>query len=276
MLEVNGLSKCYPGFRLSDVSFRLEPGMITGLIGRNGAGKSTMLKALLGFVHPDAGRIEFFGGESDIKRIRQDVGFVAGGFSFYPRSKLKTLTETVRPFYDQWDEKTYQQCLRSFQLDESKTPSQLSEGMKVKYALALALSHQAKLLILDEPTSGLDPVSRDELLDVFLALQKEGKTILFSTHIISDLERCADRILWISEGKIRADAAIPDFLQEYRLVRFEHENAMKLTEDRLIGVREDKAGWTALVRACDTADFPYTENADLASVMVHLERGTSK
>ena len=272
MLKVSGLCKSYPGFRLDHVSFSLEPGRITGLIGRNGAGKSTTLKSLLGYVQPEAGEISFFGGSTDERRVRQDIGYAAGGFGFYPRKKLRTLTQVIRSFYDNWDEKTYQQCLRRFRLDENKTPAQLSEGMKVKYALTVALSHRAKLLILDEPTSGLDPVSRDELLDVFLTLQQEGATILFSTHIISDLERCADRIIWISEGRIRADEDANALRHAYRLVQLTDAQKQTVDASLLIGARQEKAGWTALVRAENAAGMPETKPADLTSVMVYLER----
>lgn len=214
ILHVQDLSKRYPAFALSSVSFSLRDGAITGLIGRNGAGKSTLLKSLMGFVHPDAGQVCFFGQPmaEDPREIRQRIGYVPGAFDFYPRKPLQAITAASAPFYTAWDEPMYRACLRRFRLDERKTPAQLSDGMKVKYALTLALSHHAQLLILDEPTSGLDPVSRDELLDVLLQLNREGATILYSTHITTDLEKCADDLLYLQEGTLRYAGALADFL----------------------------------------------------------------
>ena len=210
-LSVKGLCKEYPSFSLKDISFSVEQGTIMGFIGRNGAGKTTTLKSILNLVHPSRGEIRFFGMELEKNEpeIKRQIGFVSGGVDYYVKKKIKTITNVTRRFYDDWDEQAYRRYMARFELDESKTPDQLSAGMKVKYALTLALSHRAKLLILDEPTSGLDPVSRDDLLDVFLSLQREGVSILFSTHITSDLDRCADSITYIRRGEIAASMPSP-------------------------------------------------------------------
>ena len=275
VLEVEGLCKVYPAFRLEDVSFALGEGRITGFIGRNGAGKSTTLKSLTGFVHADAGRVRFFGMDwaGNEKRIKQQIGFVSGGVGFYPGKRLRVITEVTRAFYPEWDEAMYRTCMERFSLDERKTPAQLSEGMKVKYALALALSHRAKLLILDEPTSGLDPVSRDELLDILLDLQREGVSILFSTHITSDLERCADDILYIQNGRIRAQDDIRRFTAGYRSVVLTEEQYGRAEKSLLIGAKQGKDGWRAIVRAEDapSLDAP-CQAADLETIMIHLEK----
>ena len=156
VLSVRGLCKRYGSFALRDVSFDVAPGSITGFIGRNGAGKTTTLKSLLDFVHPDAGEALFFGRplSSDEFGVKQAVGFASGGFGFYPLKRLRTVTDVTRRFYPSWDETAYRRYLALFALDENKRVKELSEGMKVKYALALALSHRARLLVLDEPTSG--------------------------------------------------------------------------------------------------------------------------
>lgn len=153
----------------------MEAGTVMGFIGRNGAGKTTTLKALLRLVHPDAGKVTLLGLDAahDEHAIRQKIGFVSGGLSYYPRKTLAQITAVTRRFYPAWDEALYRRCLARFRLSEEKRTSALSEGMKVKYQLALAMSHGAELLILDEPTSGLDPVSRDDLLDLFLTLREE-------------------------------------------------------------------------------------------------------
>ena len=275
ILEVTGLCKNYPSFQLKDVSFALGEGKITGFIGRNGAGKTTTLKSLMGFVHPDAGSVRFFGMDwaGHEQEIKRQIGYVSGGVGFYPNKRLKAITDVTRVFYPGWDEAMYRSCLERFKLEEGKTPSQLSEGMKVKYALALALSHRAKLLILDEPTSGLDPVSRDELLDILLSLQREGATILFSTHITSDLEKCADDILYIREGRIQAQDDIKHFTDGYRYVLMTEEQHAVADQGLLLGAKQGKDGWRAIVRAEDAPKLGVPcADATLETIMVHLEK----
>src|SRR5690606_33398721 len=165
VLSVKGLSKRYPNFTLQNITFSIKPGRIMGLIGKNGAGKSTTLKSMLNLVHPDEGTIQMFG--KDFKQneesCKQDLGVVLGGIDFYNHKKLKDIAKVTKRFYKNWDEAAFQKYLQTFSLDPNKKVKELSTGMKVKFMIAIALSHRAKLLILDEPTSGLDPVSRDEL-----------------------------------------------------------------------------------------------------------------
>lgn len=275
VLEVKNLCKRYSAFTLNHVSFQLEEGKITGFIGRNGAGKSTTLKSMFGFVHPDAGEIFFFGkefGENELE-IKQKVGYVSGGVDYYPKKKLKSITAVTKAFYRDWDEKAYRQYMELFGLDENKTPSELSEGMKVKYALTIALSHNAKLLVLDEPTSGLDPISRDELLDIFMELADKRITILFSTHITTDLDRCADNIIYIRNGEIKAEERLSDFVQNYRLVEFIGNGPTEEQKEHLIGCKRSKEGYTALVRAEDAELFVgRLKPADIETIMIHLEK----
>ncbi len=272
VLEVRELNKRHPGFSLERVSFSVPEGSVMGLIGRNGAGKTTTLSSLLDLVHPESGEIRFFGMEfrENQWEIKQKIGFVSGGADWYPRKKLKTITGVTKRFYPDWDEEAYRRYLRLFQLAEEKTPAQLSAGMKVKYSLALALSHHARLLLLDEPTSGLDPVSREELLDVFLSLvRKEGVSILFSTHITSDLEKCADSITYIRRGRAPYSGPLKEFLGKYRLVRFQSRPA---ADPALLGVKEEKEGWSALLEGSGPVPAGGESSpADLDSIMVHLE-----
>lgn len=219
IVEVKNLKKEYSSFLLDNVSFSLEAGRITGFAGRNGAGKTTTIKSMLNLIHPNSGEITCFGmpldgNESEIKRR---IGYSTGTVSWYPRKKIKDIVEVIRSFYPNWDENAYGKYLELFRLDENKIPLELSEGMKVKFNLMLALSHRAEILILDEPTSGLDPFSRDELLDIFMALRDDGVAVFFSTHIISDLEKCADDIVYISGGKVKAAMPIKDFGKKYSL-----------------------------------------------------------
>ena len=217
-LEVRGLCKKYPKFYLDNVSFSLEEGRIMGFIGRNGAGKTTTLKSILNIVHPTSGTIKYFGKDiaDNEREIKQVVGYAGGSVDYYKRKKIRDIVKVIKPFYESWSDEGYEKYSEAFSLDSDKTPNQLSEGMKVKLNLALALSHSAKLLILDEPTSGLDPVSREELLDTFRFLRDRGVAILFSTHITSDLEKCADDITYISKGKIIASDELRSFMERCR------------------------------------------------------------
>jgi len=275
VLEVTKLQKKYPSFELKEISFSLEEGKITGFIGRNGAGKSTTLKSLFNYIHPDSGEIAFFGKdflENELE-IKQEVGLVFGGINYYSKKKIKTITSINKRFYKNWDDSAYCQYMKLFFLDENKTPSELSEGMKVKFALVLALSHNAKLLILDEPTSGLDPVSRDELLDVFINLCEQGITILFSTHITSDLEKCADNIIYIKNGQILENGNMKNFISSYKALQLKEEEITEDIKPYLIGCKKAKEGYTALIKEDSTENIkiPVME-ADLETIMIHMEK----
>lgn len=276
-LVVTGLTKHYPEFTLDHVSFEVPAGRVVGFVGRNGAGKSTTLKSMLNFVHPDKGSVRFFGldfaGHED--EIKQRLGFTSGAARFYPRQRLATITDVYRRFFPHWDEPAYRHHLERFALVESKKVSELSEGMRVKYALALALSHGAHLLLLDEPTSGLDPVSRDELLDVFRTLVDEGGvSILFSTQIMSDLQRSADDIVYIQRGRIIAACPLEDLLERYVLVTAPEADVGETLRSDLIGARAARGqieGLLAADRRTAANGLP-TSRPDLDRVMVHLER----
>ena len=276
VLTIRGLSKAYEKFELRDVSFDVRQGEIMGFIGRNGAGKTTTLKSLLNFVHPDSGEILFFGESfcDDEFNIKRRIGFVSGGVDHYTKKKLSAITDVTRRFYPSWDETAYRRYLALFALDENKRVKELSEGMKVKYALALALSHRARLLVLDEPTSGLDPVSRDELLEIFLQLaQDEGISILFSTHITSDLEKCADHIVYLRRGEVAADADADALRARYRTAALTAAQRDAAPEGLLLGCKREREGFSALLRAEDAPRLGAdTAPASLEDIMVHLEK----
>ena len=275
VLSVRGLTKRYDKFALKDVSFDVRRGEIMGFIGRNGAGKTTTLKSLMNYLHPDAGEIDFFGkpmtgNEMEIKRR---TGFVTGGVDYYMRRKLRAITDVTRGFYPNWDEAAYKRCIAAFSLDEDKTPAELSAGMKVKYNLALAMSHRAELLLLDEPTSGLDPVSRDDLLDVFLGLKREGVSILFSTHITSDLDKCADRITYIRAGEMQACCALEELVNAYVVAEIPEDAIGGIPANLLIGAKPARRGFSVLVRKSDAAKLNIaTTPAALDDVIVHMEK----
>lgn len=238
-LAVEGLCKRYPAFTLDHVSFSLERGRIMGLIGKNGAGKSTTLKSILNLVSPDEGRIELLGMPFPEREeaCKQKTGIVLGGIDFYRHKRLEAITAVTRRFYREWDQAGYERYMREFELDGRKRVKELSTGMRVKYLIALALSHGAELFLFDEPTSGLDPVSRDELLELFRALTADGtRSILFSTHITSDLEKCADDITYIKDGKVLASGEKNAFLESFQYLRTAEDARALSLEDVMVRI----------------------------------------
>lgn len=276
LLKVDSLCKKYDGFTLDNVSFSVEPGTIMGFIGRNGAGKTTTMKAMLNLIGRDGGSVTFEGMDyyAHETECKQDIGFIMGEFNCYTRSKLSKITDVTKRFYRNWDDEAYRKYLKRFGLDENKRVRELSAGMRVKYALALALSHNARLLVLDEPTSGLDPVSRDDLLDVLRGvIEDESRSVLFSTHIISDLEKCADNITYIINGRIYASCDIESFKARYLLVSGDLE-ALSKAKPHLIGHKENAFGFTGLIKAENAekvADCRFAP-ADLESIMIYVEQ----
>ena len=203
ILRLDGLCKQYPAFRLDNVSFSMEAGTIMGLIGRNGAGKTTTLKSMLHLVHPDAGKITICGldMDTDERAIRSRIGFVSGGASYYQRKRLRELTDVTKDFYPGWDGERYARLVRQFSLDERKRVCELSEGMKVKYQLAVAMSHKAELLILDEPTSQLDPIAASDFLATLGKINRElGTTIILTEHRLEEAFSFASRVAVMDGG----------------------------------------------------------------------------
>lgn len=276
-LEVKELKKVYPEFTLDKVSFCVQQGHISGLIGRNGAGKSTTIKGILRLINAE-GSVSVFGKDflREEMAVKQMIGYVGGGFRYYPMNTLAAIRKAYAPFYPAWNQSTYEKFLSQFELIENKKVKELSEGMKVKFALALALSHGAKLLIMDEPTSGLDPLSREEFCDIILQLvREEGVSVLFSTHITSDLMRIADDIVYISQGKILAACPLKELLDQYKLARF--STLEDATAARVIGVKSVKDGYEGLVNSnVQGLKNATVIDATIDSIMVHLEKATEE
>ncbi len=276
IFEIENLSKQYPSFLLDNVSFKEQEGRIMGFIGRNGAGKSTTLKSMLNLVHADNGSVKIL--DLDMRdnetEIKGQIGFVLGGIDFYINKKLKDITNVTKRFYPLWEDSIYHEYLKAFNLDENKRIKELSAGMKVKYSLTLALSHKAKLLILDEPTSGLDPISRDELLEIFISLvKKENITILFSTHITSDLEKCADDITYIKQGKIIFTGTRKELLDEYLLIKDNDENVSDSIREKCISFRVNLDGvFEGLISSANKISGVKVEKPNLEDIMIFSER----
>lgn len=277
ILTVRNLCKHYPAFELHDVSFSIRASSIMGLIGRNGAGKTTTIKSILRLVRPDGGSVEFLGQpvDDDAAALRREAGYVSGDLCYYPRKRLSQLTAVTRSFYSAWDSARYEALLRRFSLDDSKRVCELSAGMKVKYQLACALSHGAKLLILDEPTSGLDPVSRDDLLDLLRSLcEQDGVSILFSTHITSDLDACADDVTYLQNGTVAQSVSLAGFTAPWKKLTGPETALAPALRGALRGLRVHRGEFEALY----PSDLPCPAGcreelvADLQTVMVYLER----
>lgn len=275
-LDIRNLNKKYPNFQLKDVSFQLEKGYIMGFIGVNGAGKTTTIKSILNMIHVDSGEVRILGkdiNEYEVE-LKQEIGCAFGGVDFYTRSKLKTLTDVIKRFYKNWDDDTYHNYLKRFKLDENKKVAELSAGMRVKYNLALALSHGAKLLILDEPTSGLDPAARDDLLDIFQELVIDGEiSILFSTHITSDLEKCADFITFINNGQIIASSEKNEFMESYRLLNGD-EGQLSQVKEKMISYKVNSFGFTGLIHArdFDSSSGIRASTPNLEEIMIYFAK----
>lgn len=273
VLEVENLVKKYSSFELKNVSFFIEEGHIVGLIGRNGAGKSTILKSILNLIQSD-GRIEFFGlnFRENEQEIKENIGFVSGGFDYYQLKTIKAISKAISIFYSKWDDQKYREYLNFFGLDENKKIKKLSEGMKVKFSITLALSHNAKLLIMDEPTSGLDPLSREEFCDLILDLvKKTGVTVLFSTHITSDLMRISDDLIYVSNGEVLMSDTLENVLNAYKLVKFDAESDIGALKEQIIGLKQVKNGFEGLIKSDAKTENLNVSVPSLDEIMVHLE-----
>lgn len=279
-LIVKNLSKKYDNFILDNISFEIPQGYIMGFIGENGAGKTTTIKAMLNIIKKNSGEVTVFGKNIDTHEldIKRNIGFVSGD-SFYPKSKLKDITSVYKRFYPLWEEDTYQKYLKMFELDSFKKLDELSKGMQMKFYLALALSHQAKLLILDEPTSGLDPVARDGLLEIFQTLVEDGEmSVLFSTHITSDLEKCADYITFIRKGKMVESCTKDDLLDKYKLVNGTKDNLDEV-KDILVSYKENSFGFNGLIHTRDVATSSKVQygQPSLDDIMIYYaQKGEAK
>jgi len=249
VVVLDQVSKFYKDFKLDRISFSVKKGFIHGLIGRNGAGKTSTIKLLMNLIKPDEGSIRIFGldNREHGKEIRQRIGFVYADNHYYEDLTLEKMKRVIASFYHNWDEQAYRRYLGMFDLPADKKIKHLSKGMKMKYSIALALSHHAELIIMDEPTSGLDPVVRREILELMSEIiQDENKTVLFSTHITSDLEQVADYITFIHDGHIQFSLTKDEVMEKYTLVKGRTDLLDPDTRKPFIGLRETPVGFEGL------------------------------
>lgn len=249
VLEVKGLRKNFTKFSLRDISFSLQEGCITGFIGVNGAGKTTTIKTILGLILKDAGSIKLFGKEitQNERELKNHIGIVFDEGYFYEDMTMKEMKSVIAPAYSTWDESAYKMNTQRLGLESNQKISTLSKGMRMKYGIALALSHHADLLIMDEPTSGLDPLVRSELMDILLEFMNEdGKSVFFSTHITSDLDKVADVLVIIDKGRIVLNEGKDALLDTHGLVKGDMSLLNKKNRKLFLTLRETEYGFEGI------------------------------
>lgn len=249
-LEIKNLTKIYPGFKLDGLSLTLPSGCILGLVGENGAGKSTTIKLILDIIKKDGGSVTLFGKptEGNIRLLKEDIGVVMDEAGIPLCLTAAQVGKIMRHTFKNWDRKTYADLLQRFSLPTDKPFKNFSRGMKMKLGIAIAMSHGAKLLILDEPTSGLDPVVRDEVVEMFSEFTRdESHSILISSHIVSDLEKLCDYIAFLHKGKLLLCEEKDRLLSEYGLVHCTAEQLRELSSAAVLYKKENPYGVEAMV-----------------------------
>ena len=279
ILEVDKLVKQYAGFSLKDVSFAVPAGYIMGFIGPNGAGKTTTIKSILNMIIPENGNINVFGMDNvaDSTQINEKIGVVMDAPFFVDEWNMIDVEKSVSPFYSEWNFDKYTELLAKFNIDKKKKIKELSRGMKVKLMLAVAMSHNAKLLILDEPTSGLDPVARDELCELLSDfVSDETNSVLFSTHITTDLEKIADYITFILDGEIIFTGEKDELMEKYTMIKGGIDEITAEHKKFIIGYREHSTGFDGLIETDDIGKLPKEllfESPTLEEIIIFMNKG---
>ncbi|WP_130859070.1 ABC transporter ATP-binding protein [Gracilibacillus phocaeensis] len=281
VIELRGVSKAFNGFSIEDVDLQIKQGYITGFIGENGAGKSTMIKLIMNLLEPDEGEVRVFGLDytRHAKEIKGRIGFVYDQNIYYPSLSLKDISKIVAPAYQHWDKQQFAKYVDQFELPFHQPIKKLSKGMQMKASIAMALSHDAELIVMDEPTTGLDPTFRRQLHDIFQeVMMDERKSIFFSTHITSDLERLADYIALVDKGEILFHQSINDLRDQYTLVKGSMDLLDRDTEKNFVNIDRSSSGFQALTN--DIAgvkdvfgDQVVIERASLEDIMFYVKNG---
>lgn len=279
-IEIKGLEKRYDGFQLGSFDLTLPSGCIMGLVGVNGAGKSTTIKLIMNAIGRDAGEISVLGVDNrsaEFRDVKEDIGVVLDEAYFPEVMSARNVGKVMALTNKNWDAAAFEVYLKKFSLAPDKIFKDYSRGMRMKLAIAAALSHGAKLLILDEATSGLDPMARDELLDIFNDFTRdENCSILLSSHIVSDLEKICDYIAFLHRGRLVLCEEKDRLLEEYALVRLPEERLRELSEESIISRRASGYGTEALVlRGGIPAAIP-TEHTSLEDIILFLAKGDER
>ncbi|MEK4699451.1 ABC transporter ATP-binding protein [Solibacillus sp. FSL R7-0668] len=284
VIKLNNVSKHFSGFEVKDVSFEVKKGFVTGFVGANGMGKSTTIKLIMNLLQPDKGEVSVFGldYQTHEREIKQRIGFVYDEHVFYENLTLQEMKKIIEPAYDNWDEGIFQRYVAEFQLPLKKKLKTFSKGMQMKASLAIALSHHADLIIMDEPTAGLDPVFRRELLSLLRTIvQDSEKTIFFSTHITSDLDRIADYIVFIHEGQLIFTQEFYKLEQQYVLVKGGLDLLDADTRKSFIAIQQSKHGFEGLSADKSAVmelfgDLAIYEPATLEDILYYTKKGTKE
>lgn len=277
-IELKNLSKSYPGFELKDLNLTLPAGTIMGLVGENGAGKSTTMKLLLGMIRPDGGSINVLG-ESDLRarpQIKEEIGVVMEDVSFPTIMKIDEIGKVMAGIYRNWDAAEFARMVKVLRIPEDKKFFEMSRGNRMKVGFACALAHHPRLLLLDEATSGLDPVVRDELLDILLDFTKdETHSILMSSHIVSDLEKACDYVCFLHDGRILLTEEKDIIREQYGKLQLTREQLDKLEPEAVIGSRTTPYGIEVIVRK-DRIPALHTQPVDIEELFVFMVKGERK
>lgn len=276
-LELKNVSRSFTGFEMKDMTFSLPEGCILGLVGKNGAGKSTIIRLIMDMISKDSGTIHVLGKniEDDFTETKQDIGVVLDEPAFPEYVTADQMNKIMKNIYRNWDEKRYYELIEQFELPKWKKQfKNYSKGMKMKLAIAVALSHHAKLLILDEPTSGLDPFMRDEILDILYDFtREEDQSVLISSHIVSDLERLCDYIAYIDHGSLKLYEEKDFLIEQYGILKCSKEELQEFDQQAVKGVRENPYGVEALVNRSKMPQDYETDTATLEEIIVFLSKG---
>ncbi len=282
-LQVENLTKVYDGFKLDKVSFDVPKGMIVGLIGENGAGKSTTIKGILDLITRDGGNVTFWGKElheglPDAKALKEDIGVVFDEIYFCEGLSAAKIGKIAAKAYKQWDDNLYDEYLNRLGLPKKKAIKDFSKGMKMKLSIAIALAHRPKLLILDEATSGLDPIMRDDVLELFLEfVENEEHSILMSSHITTDLEKVADYITFIHKGKVLFNKPKDELRYEYGIIRCGKDAFEKIDKEDILAYRKEEYQWSVLVADKQKAKAKYkdevVDDATIDEIMLIYVKG---
>jgi ABC-2 type transport system ATP-binding protein len=274
-LKLTGVSKRYADFWLKDVDIELPSGCIMGFVGENGAGKSTTIKLILDLIRRDGGDIRVLGQDNRLPELKERIGVVLDESCFPENLSARDVNAILKNIYRAWSEKTFWEYIRRFSLPESKPVRDYSRGMRMKLAIAAALSHDAELLILDEATSGLDPIVRDEILDVFLEfIQDESHSIFMSSHIVSDLEKACDYIAFIHKGQIVFSRPKDELLEGYGLIKCSREDFAVIDKAAVVGSRKNSFGVEALVYREKIPHGHLVDRAGIEDIMLyHVREG---
>ena len=280
-LELKNVCKSFRDFTLNNISFTLPQGYIMGLVGPNGAGKTTTIQLILNMLEKDTGEILVFGKDNVVceKEIKQDIGTVFDNIFYVDSWTVKDTEKAVSIFYNNWRHDIFTDMLKRFDLPKNKKIGEFSRGMQMKLMLACAFSHNAKLLILDEPTSGLDPVTRDEFLEILQDYIKDGeRSVLFSTHITSDLEQVADYITLVNQGNMIFTGSMEDLLDSYRLIKGKLRDLTVELEKSIIGLRKTDMGFDGLISTKAAAQYKsyIIDNVKIDDVIVRIGKGGRK